>query len=688
MQYKIALALALLVLLLSAWNAPMSGDEYVHVQQAEKVIAYFSTLGQDKSALDTPISRLKHYGQSFDTFTVAIVRLLSIDDLYRFRHLCNALMAWLVILYISRLTNLVTHSRLAAVLSILLVLATGRFMGHAMNNLKDIPFAFAYIFSLYHLSRFLLLWPLISRKHLALLTLGIGFAVSIRIGGLVIFALFMLFSGLYMYYLVVSRKQNLEELYKHVGKFMLLATGVLLLACLIGFLVWPWAWENLLLNPWKSLALMHDYPTTVRQIFEGKLYWSDQFPWYYLFKYLLITLPVAVLLGLALLFFFIKKVKHAEAIILLIFIFIAFGFPLFYASTTGANVYGGWRQLLFVFPPLVVLSATGLFVAFESFKKRKKTRHISILIFSGLLVFPFYFQLVNYPYQYTFFNPLTGGTHGAYGNYELDYYFTSFKKAYAYIDANHPEAKIVAANFIIPEYYRGKGYEPLLIDYYQRSSSDWDYAIICNTFLVPHTLKAGLWPPSATVFSQEVAGVPILAVVRRHSKLDWEGAQNLEAGQYDLAIEKLEKARSLDRNNESILLNLAKAYHANAQNDQAKNMLDRLLYVYPDNEAAWDLQGEMMMEAGKWAEAKKMFDKVIGLNYKYYHAYINLAKAYLAAGERDAAVATVVACLQINPFYAPARQLYGRLLIERGEVELGKKMLDFSNKGTSKYGNQ
>jgi hypothetical protein len=49
--------------------------------------------------------------------------------------------------------------------------------------------------------------------------------------------------------------------------------------------------------------------------------------------------------------------------------------------------------------------------------------------------------------------------------------------------------KIVAANFIIPSYYEGKPYKARLIDYYNRSVEDWDYAVVCNTFLDPWQLR-------------------------------------------------------------------------------------------------------------------------------------------------------------------------------------------------------
>ena len=51
-------------------EAGISGDEKVHYEQSEKVLNYYKTFGKDKSALNTPTSHLKHYGQSFDNLIV------------------------------------------------------------------------------------------------------------------------------------------------------------------------------------------------------------------------------------------------------------------------------------------------------------------------------------------------------------------------------------------------------------------------------------------------------------------------------------------------------------------------------------------------------------------------------------------------------------------------------------------
>jgi predicted negative regulator of RcsB-dependent stress response len=687
--YKSSLFIALLVLLLTSWNAPISGDEYVHVQQAKKNINYLRSFGSDKSALDTPISRLKHYGQSFDTITLFVAEVLAIKDLYRFRHMANACIAWLTILFASMITFRITKSKAAAFLSVILFLVSLRFMGHAMNNLKDVPFAFAFIFSIYFMLRFIEKLPIISWKDLAWLTFGLAFGISIRIGGLLVFAYLLLFTGLFLYYLVITEVVRIHEVLKLAAKLTVIFPVMFLIAYIGAALIWPYALEDPLRNPWVSMELIQHYPTTVRQIFEGQLYWSDQFPWYYLPKYLMITLPIILILGFILALVFVWKLKKNIAIIYFVFLLIAFGFPIFYTIVTHANIYGGWRQMLFVFPPIVVLSSMGLWLTYEQIKSMVIPQILAMAMVVVLLYGPVKFFITNYPYHYTFFNELTGGAKGAFGHYELDYYFTSFKKAYEFIDTEMDgKSGIVAANFVIPEYYKHKNYRPKLIDYYERSSVDWDYAIICNAFLDAYQLQHGLWPPSNAIYIEKVDEVPIMAVLKRTTKDDLSGKMALDRDEYVLAIAKLKAALEIDSRNESIMLNLARAYVMNGHASDALSVIEDLEKLYPSNEWAKDLKGEIAFAKGDKAEAIGLFKDNIRANSRFYHSYVNLAKVLRSQSKNEEAISHLKTCLRMNPFYRPAYQLYGQMLIEQGNAELGNKMLEYSKSGKGRYGSK
>jgi tetratricopeptide (TPR) repeat protein len=683
--YRASLIFSLVILLIGAYNAPMSGDEYVHVQQAKKNIAYLESWGTDKDALDTPVSRLKHYGQSFDTITKYLVQLLYIQNEFRFRHLLNALMAWCIVLFTSLTAFHLTNSRASAIIAVLLMLATPRFTGHAMNNLKDIPFAFGFICSSYYLLRFLCKMPVFSIRYLTGIIFGMAFAISIRIGGVLIYCYVLLFVSLWFFYL--HQTGTVRVHLQLIAKAMVLMVVVLIVSYSLGIMLWPWALESPIKNPLESLALMNHYPTSVRQIFEGRLYWSDEFPWYYLPKYLLITLPIILLAGL--IAFLLLWLNDRKANLQALFLLITAGFPLFYAATTGANVYGGWRQVLFVLPPMAILASAGIWRVFTILKPYKWAFVIASGICAISCTYPVSYSLFQYPYQYIFFNIGQGGVKGAYGSFELDYYFTGFKEAYQWVDRQlEDQQAVVASNFIIPTYYEEKPYTPKLIDYYHRSAHDWDYAVICNTFLQPWQLKNNRWPPKNTIHEVRVSGVPIVAVLKRESKSDFRGIQLLKTGKARRAVIELNKALTNDPDNESILIYMAQAYASLEQYDSTQLALQKLFRIYPGNESGRDVQGQVFLKKAEFQSAEQVFSEIVADNTRFFHAYVGLAKAQRGLGKDDEAIASLKACLRINPYYETAYKLYGQMLIERGEAALGQKMLDFSIEGDSKYGIQ
>ena len=95
----IFLSLLLLVLMvIMSINAGVNCDEVLHYGQSEAVYNYFASHGKDLSALNTPDSNLKYYGQSYDNITTILIKLFKIDDVYDFRHLMSSLAGWLTVL--------------------------------------------------------------------------------------------------------------------------------------------------------------------------------------------------------------------------------------------------------------------------------------------------------------------------------------------------------------------------------------------------------------------------------------------------------------------------------------------------------------------------------------------------------------------------------------------------------------
>jgi tetratricopeptide (TPR) repeat protein len=676
--FVILASLPLLVLLwLMAWNAPISGDEEVHYVQAKKNLDYFRTLGADTTALYTPITHLRDYGQGFDNLTTLAVAALDIENPYRFRHLANATVTWLIIVTCGLMLWHLTGSRWAALVSMLLLFISPRFVGHGLNNLKDIPFALGYSVATYAMVRLLDHFPKYEKRHLLLLIAGTAFAISIRVGGVLLLCYLWAFAFFRWYQWYVQNDATLQQHRTAAWKTVPWLLAATVGSYFAGLLFWPYGLENPLLHPWLSLKLMHDYPTTVRQIFEGNLYWSEHFPWYYALKYILITIPLPVIAGLAAVLLFGRRIAMSDNMLRILFIVITAGFPLFYTAATGSNLYGGWRQLLFVYPALLMAGTYGLHLLWTRLQ-HGWARWMLIALMLAASFSPVRHLLVNHPYYTIYFNAFAGWTDGAYGQYEWDYYFTGFKEAYEALhatvskDMQDGDREVrIATNFLIRWYFDTTRHniKPVVLDYYKRGYYDWDYGIFCNTFVHPYQLQHGIWPPVNTIDKVVIDGKPVSIVIKREQTYDYEAFVELSDGNPERARAAAARALQEDPRNESALLLKATAESEMKLHMEALQTLEQLLDIYPENDDAEDLRGEILFTRGHIRTAEAVWKSIIRRNYKYYHAYVNLSTAALTENRAQEAIQWLRTCLGLNPFYRPAVLALADLYMQQGDTE-------------------
>ena len=85
-------------MLLTSRDAGITCDEVLHYNHSVSVYNYFATSGQDQSALNTPVTQLKYYGQSYDNLVTILIKWFHIEDIYGFRHIMSTLAGWLAIM--------------------------------------------------------------------------------------------------------------------------------------------------------------------------------------------------------------------------------------------------------------------------------------------------------------------------------------------------------------------------------------------------------------------------------------------------------------------------------------------------------------------------------------------------------------------------------------------------------------
>lgn len=656
------LSLAVVLPLLSL-DSGISGDEEVHLKHSHKVISYFTSFGEDKSAINTPITKLKYYGQSFDNITTVVAELFNQQDIYTIRHICNSLVGWLCILFAALIAININGYR-AAIFTVLLLSVSPRFIGHSFNNLKDVPFALGYIASLYYIIKINKDLRHIKWKHAVGVILSMAFMLSIRPGGLLVFCYFLLFSGISLILLIKSKTiQRKVVIHSLISMALICIT-----AYFIGLLFWPYALENIILHPLKSMSVMTHYPITIRQLFEGELYWSDHLPWYYLIKYVSITVPLLVLPFF--LFFILRmNIKFYKTAIYLAKGFLLFSilFPLTYTIIAQSNVYGAWRHLLFIYPPLVVMAGIGLseMISVVKFKALK----ISILgVFVISLLSPLQFIYKNHPVEYTYFNELAGDFKKVADNYELDYYYHSVGEASKWlkkhIEENNIDSVKISSNYAVDHYFKNCTMNVSFnyVPYYARGNKDWDYGIFYRTTISPSQTRQSIWPPTGTIKCIEVEEVPVCVIVKRTTKDDYLGKIGYDKKNYSNAESLFMSAIKIDPGSEIAWINLGKTYLKQNKYSDAKSAFEQCLSIFSNYEPAMYYLAKTEIQLNNPEKALEHYGKILEANCKSFKTYLAYAKLYNSLSDYKNAIEVLDECLYWNPHYKHAEILRNHIV--------------------------
>ena len=651
----ISVATLLLIFMLKGGrDAGISGDEYFHYNQSVSVYNFISTLGKDTSALNTPNTHLKYYGQSFDNMTTILIKWFNIDDIFLFRHLSCSVVGWFTAL-VTALFAIWLAGYGAGILVILLFALSPTFLGHAQNNLKDIPFALSYITAIFFILR-LLLNKNKNRKYDALLlTASIAFSISIRSGGLILICYLFLFFVLF--YFQKYQEENRIDIPSVRRKFIT-TLFISLLALLLSLLLWPYGQIDPLHNIWKSYQVMSQFPTTIRQLFEGKMEWSDLMPWYYLPKYMAITIPLIVFAGLAAFGILSKKILNRENWLTYGFLLFSILFPIVFVIYQKSNLYGSWRHFLFVYPSVILLAAIGFSHLFNYFKN-KYIIAVILLCSLVLALHPLKFLIRNHPYYYLYYNQLVGGLEGAYGNYETDYYYHTIREGSEwltkYLKTNKQDGPVkIATNFSVSWNFRDlPNIKCFYCQYDERSQVDWDYMIVANSYIPPSQLKNKIWPPPNAIHVIYADKVPVCAVLKRETKTDLQGYEALLGGDSSNASRNFASALKINAQDELIFYNFATALVREGKIDSARVVLQSALKINPGYEPVLMYLGNIAVTQNNPWEAIGYYQTLIGFNRKYYEAYVSLSRL-LADSDVSKARGLLKTCLTMNPGYKPA----------------------------------
>jgi len=630
-----------IVMLFMASGAAINIDEPVHYDQAKKVLSWYKTRGKDTSCLETPRSNLKFYGQSPDNLSALINRLFAIEKEYQTRHYLGWVFSFLLLWVTGAIAYEISGSSLAGIVALILLFISPSMMGQAYGNLKDIPFALGYAWSLLMILRLVKQMPVPRWKSVLLLGLSIAFTNSVRIGGMVLFLYLALFFAAWM--LIAGKASG--DVYKNPRwwkQILIKALVVIGIGYFGGLIFWPFGLIHPVKNSWEALSVMEHYTISIQQIFEGTREWSTNLPWYYLPKWLFISIPEIVIAG-ALLFVLAlyDRIKNHQLQALFGYGMVAFGllFPLVYVIAIDANLYSGWRQMYFVYPPLIVIASAGLVHLWQHLRKPAQTAMAGISLL--LILLPVIHMARTYPSEYIYFNTLAGGNKKAWSNYEYDYYWHEMKKAASWLEKelenNNSECK-VASNFILSAYFPDKkntGFE--YVHFYDKISADWDYALLGVNYVHPWQLKNDTWKPEKVVQTFYHKGNPTVIILKGQDKDAREGYTAFRDRNFERAVLKLSTALEKDPADLQIATYLAESYLTLNRFEEVRNVLQKAKTKHPFYEPFLLLDAKLEMKKKNHSEGLEKLMNLLDVNSRYSRAIPYLIECYENTGQPEKA---------------------------------------------------
>ena len=690
-KFFVLALLGLLVMLYVSKDYNVTWDEETNQESGTLAYNYLSTFGSDTTIFNFNEGRNRytnqHYGMSFDVMAVAVQKWMPNTNIYAVRHFLNTIVGFLIVLFTGLIAWRLVDIR-AGILAMFLLFFSPSFIGHAFNNPKDIPFALGFVMGIFYLSRFILEWPKPRLQTRVMLAVGLGYCLSIRAGGLLLFAITVMFIGLLW---ILHLKKS-----KSVMPYLKLGLPVLVLGYFLGIILWPYALRSPIDGPLKALKEFENFShLTYYELYDGvRMYLK---PWHYIPKLIAITAPLVALLGLGMLLMpalrntWTKSQKLVFALLLFSSVF-----PVAYTIYKGSYLYNGWRHMLFVYPGLVVLAAAGWSYTMGMFKNKVFTSLIMAL-FLGLSARVVIWSAQNHPYQYMYFNELVGGVKGANGNYELDYWNQTPRAAMQWLHSNVKgmgEGKIPmnSNNPIETLTTFNPGTDSMQYRWtreYEWTKNNWEYAIWTHRTLNKNQIRGDYWPPKGTVHTIEVAGVPVCAVVKRPSMHGFFGHKALESRNFDSAVWYFQKAIELEPFEEEYYRGLAFAFRNKGNIEMAEENYLKALEIRDGNYEALHGLGEITLNRAVenaenpnqdlLAKASKYFKETVFYKKNYTSAYYYLGTLELNKNDLESAMKTYRTALEVNPNAYFAYQGIGKVFISLNQADSALYYLDFAN---------
>ena len=304
-----------------------------------------------------------------------------------------------------------------SLLGLIFLILSPRIFAESFYNNKDIVFLSFFCISTFYGFNFLKQKTL---KELIKFSIFSALATGVRLAGLLIPVLIMFF------YIIQFNEKNKKKLTKNVILYSLIIL-------FFTYLFYPFVWENPFLIV-DAILKFTNFDWSGSVYYFGKYEIAKNMPWHYSIIMIISTSPILVslLFFFGLYFFFYNFIKNfinlkindslickSNIDILNHFSFYVIFITLFIIIELNSTVYGGWRQIYYIYPSIICFAIYG-FNRFINFLKNKDIIYIFTKIY---ILYLLIILIIYHPYQYVFYNLIFSKF--AKNNFEYDYWGVS-----------------------------------------------------------------------------------------------------------------------------------------------------------------------------------------------------------------------------------------------------------------------
>jgi tetratricopeptide (TPR) repeat protein len=351
-------------------------------------------------------------------------------------------------------------------------------------------------------------------------------------------------------------------------------------------------------------------------------------------------------------------------------------------------VYHAWRHVLFIFPSLMVMAAFG----WDQLMAWMQGRNMQLAgagLLGFLLLDPLYFMASTFPNTVTYHNQLVGGVKGAYGQYEVDYYYNSVKQAADWFKANELQ-KIKTgdtvrlysnAAHILTHYFKNN--KNVVVDYVrfpERNQKNWDYALF-HIALIPETdIQQGSWMPSSTIYKAQVQGNTLCILMKRPSHDDMRAMQFLEQQQPDSALVYFEKYLQKDPGNTDVLATAAQVAMQSGKSNVAQAYIEQAYKADPNNPQVQNMYGILLVQQGKYPQAQAVLVNLLQKNPQFLQGFYYLAEAQLGMGNAQQALQNLNTAAQDPQLQAACYQRMAQIYMQQGNTAEAQRLMQAASR--------